>query len=674
LHLWHSDYGNGFILRYDYDAYDRVKNVYKNDILAYEYLYDARGNLAKSTDKTSGSDVVTDFSYDIGDHLIKQASTDGSAIQYFHDNMNRSTNTTYTFANQTKQSSYKYASDNLKDTSILLNQEEISHTYDPLDRETATSIHLPDIGKPTLTVKRSFVTDPSSKKTTTLIDTYTNQRYSFSENSTTTLSQYQYSYDNNGNISTIKDKDGNTTRYVYDDLNQLVRADDQKSGISNTYSYDVGGNITETSAYAYTIETLGAPITEKGTSYTYGNSDWKDLLTSYNGQGISYDGIGNPLSYRKNASDDVMSFTWEGRQLKTAVAKKADGSYTYNAGYTYDDSGIRTSKTVNGVTTNYFLDGSTIMAQKTGSNVMWFMYDSDGTRVGFTYNGAVYHYTTNAQGDVTGITDANDTLVVEYSYDAWGKLLSTTGSMAVTIGVQNPFLYRGYYYDSETGLYYLNSRYYDPQTGRFLNADGQIDPSAGIIGTNLFVYCANNPILYKDPNGDFINAFIGGLVGGGVGWIMAKVTGGDATAGAVSGAVGGLISGLGVDLAVATGGFGSLFAPLAGAAGSVAQSINYRSWTDKSFNIGKLTVNDYKSYAVSAIIGAAFNTLSLGAAKALSVNTIRDSSIWRSLINSLRSPLTKNFDENLASLIMTKYLGLKQSVTDYILQQINEGN
>ncbi len=190
----------------------------------------------------------------------------------------------------------------------------------------------------------------------------------------------------------------------------------------------------------------------------------------------------------------------------------------------------------------------------------------------------------------------------------------------------------------------------------------------------MFAYCANNPVIYKDPNGNFINAIIGGLVGGGVGWLMAKVTGGDATAGAVSGAVGGLISGLGVDLAVATGGFGSLFAPLAGAAGSVAQSIIYRSWTDKSFDIRKLTASDYKSYAISAIIGAAFNTLALGATKALSVNAIKNSSVWRSLINSLRSPLTKNFDENLASLIMTKYLGLKQSVTDYILQQINEGS
>ncbi len=102
---------------------------------------------------------------------------------------------------------------------------------------------------------------------------------------------------------------------------------------------------------------------------------------------------------------------------------------------------------------------------------------------------------------MTGIVDGNGNTVVEYRYDAWGKLLSTTGSLASTIGKANPFLYRGYYYDSETGLYYLNSRYYDPQTGRFVSEDGQLNPDTGLAGNNLFVYCNNNPVNMSDYNG-----------------------------------------------------------------------------------------------------------------------------------------------------------------------------
>jgi RHS repeat-associated core domain len=304
----------------------------------------------------------------------------------------------------------------------------------------------------------------------------------------------------------VTDKDGKVTTYTYDQLNQLVRVDDQKIGLSTTYSYDLGGNITAVKTYAYTTEALGeATVTG---SYTYGNdSGWKDLLTSYNGQDITYDAIGNPLAYR-----DGMNFTWEGRQLKTAVANKK------NVGYTYNSDGIRTNKTVidetGSVTTNYFLDGSTIIAQKTNSDVLWFLYDSDGTRVGFTYNDASYYYTKNAQGDITGIVDENCNTIVEYSYDAWGKLLSTTGSMADTVGQKNPFLYRGYYYDSETGLYYLNSRYYDPQTGRFINADSQLNTGSDLTSYNLFTYCGNNPITGADPTGhDWIDRLLDKVCG-----------------------------------------------------------------------------------------------------------------------------------------------------------------
>nr|WP_319489339.1 RHS repeat-associated core domain-containing protein [uncultured Caproiciproducens sp.] len=182
------------------------------------------------------------------------------------------------------------------------------------------------------------------------------------------------------------------------------------------------------------------------------------------------------------------------------MLKVANGK---NLNYTYNSNGIRTSKTADFVTTNHFLDGSVIMAQQTSNDILWFLYESDRTLVGFTYNGTAYYYTKNVQGDVTGIVDVNVNLVVEYAYDAWGKLLSTTGSLADTVGQKNPFRYRSYCYDSETGLYCLNSRYYDPQTGRFLNADAQIGANQDIRDYNLFAYCGNNPVNHSDLGGLF---------------------------------------------------------------------------------------------------------------------------------------------------------------------------
>lgn len=242
-----------------------------------------------------------------------------------------------------------------------------------------------------------------------------------------------------------------------------------------------------------------------------------------------------------------MNFTWEGRQLKIAVANGKNIRYTYN------NDGIRTGKTVDGVATKYFLDGSTILAQQTGSDVLWFLYESDGTRVGFTYNGADYYYTKNAQGDVTGIVDSNYDTVVQYSYGAWGKLLGTTGTLASTIVKVNPFLYRGYYYDAESGLYYLNSRYYDAQTGRFLNADSQINPSIGLVGTNLFAYSLNNPVNMADSLGHFpfliVTAIVGAVIGAVVGGVIAANHGKNVWAGIAIGAAAGGLIGLGAGAA-----------------------------------------------------------------------------------------------------------------------------
>ena len=187
------------------------------------------------------------------------------------------------------------------------------------------------------------------------------------------------------------------------------------------------------------------------------------------------------------------SYTWMGRELR----KITNGSNTYN--YKYNADGIRTSKTVNGTTTELFLNGSQILAQKTGDSVMRFFYDSTGKRVGFANGTMLFYYLYNVQGDVIAIVRAaTGQIVAKYSYDAWGKC-TVTNAAGYAVGDKNLFRYRGYYYDTETGLYYLNSRYYNPEFGRFISADEQLND--GVLGCNLFAYCENNPVNLSDENG-----------------------------------------------------------------------------------------------------------------------------------------------------------------------------
>ena len=218
-------------------------------------------------------------------------------------------------------------------------------------------------------------------------------------------------------------------------------------------------------------------------SYAYGDADWKDKLTRYNGVDIAYDAIGNPIQ------DGVWTYTWEnGRQLRRMACDATIAEFVYNA------DGLRVQKTVNGVATNYTLHGKNIVHMTKGNAELHFWYDAQNRPAIVEFNGTKYGYLYNLQGDVIGLIDSANTEVVRYTYDAWGKPLSVTGSLANTIGYYNPFRYRGYVYDVETGLYYLRSRYYNPNWGRFVNADA-------LLTHNVFAYCNNMPISMQDPDG-----------------------------------------------------------------------------------------------------------------------------------------------------------------------------
>ena len=311
------------------------------------------------------------------------------------------------------------------------------------------------------------------------------------------LGTLSYTYDALGNITSIS-KDGVLqVSYTYDNLNQLKSS--TRNGVTTNYSYDDGGNL---------ISRSGG---DKSGSYSYANDKLVSayIYTYNDGQGsssasysISYDTIGNPLSYLGN------TFTWtNGRYLATVT----NGTNSYS--YAYDADGKRVSKTVNGVTTKFHYDGDTLIGQNTvnGADIT-FLRDATGTIYGLQQGSNLYYFAFNVQGDVIGIYSANGTVIATYEYDDWGVctvniLASDSAGNSITsanhIANINPIRYRGYYYDAETNFYFLQSRYYDPTVCRFINADGYVSTGQGVLGTNMFAYCGNNPVNRVDPTGQF---------------------------------------------------------------------------------------------------------------------------------------------------------------------------
>ena len=240
--------------------------------------------------------------------------------------------------------------------------------------------------------------------------------------------------------------------------------------------------------------------------------------------------------------------------------------------------------------------------------VLDFFYDANGMPYALKHNGTVYYYITNLQGDVMQLVNANGSIVASYDYDPYGKVISATGTMAEI----NPLRYRGYYYDVESGLYYLQSRYYDPEIGRFINADVFASTNRGVLGYNMFAYCGNNPVIRIDKKGAVFFTILGTLVGAAVGALDAYLAGED-TEGIVknakAGAASGAIAGAGVDagvLIVASGGTVGLALGVAAGTGALGGVVGKGISTDWTA--------DPLDYAASALVGGGLNMISLGTA------------------------------------------------------------
>ena len=504
-------YGNGDVQQIGYDAEERVSSRSWNGTETVRYAYDADGNLEEEKDYAANRTRRNLF--DTTGRLVRHyteagtgAAGSGETLQVLevgYDSMNRVESLVQVEGDHKLKTTYLYGkaeNQQMPGLSYGLKMDGVTRqelAYDRLGRRTEEHLHLS--AENSRSIQYSYGSRNSRISTDPFLIGMDNGSKS-----------YSYTYDNAGNITEIV-AGNQTITYAYDACNQLIRENNQMLGKTILYTYDLGGNLTSRTEHAYTTGTPGA-VTKTDT-FTYGNTAWKDQLTAYNGTPITYDGSGNPLQYRG------MTFTWQrGRQLQSVTKNGVTTTFQYDA------QGRRISKTTGGTTTEYYYNGSTLTALKKGNDLVQFVYSTDGKPAFMRVNGTTeYAYLYNGQGDVTGLVDSGNNEVVSYGYDSWGKVVSTTDISGVGIGSLNPFRYRGYVYDEETGLYYLFSRYYDPETRRFISPDAiwSLSSKEGTLyEMNLYAYCDNNTAVRKDTAGTYWETFlaataIGAAVGAG---------------------------------------------------------------------------------------------------------------------------------------------------------------
>ena len=525
-------YGNGLVVRYSYDVLDRVEKIEYNVgtnkafVTVYSYSYDSLGNLARVEDHTN--DTVTEYKYDLEGRLAKSYTYDAETYRtqngtsYGYDDQSRLTSLYHTFdyavssTNAAGRVQYTYAYD---DAHKKVTAKVYAHGLSGTMESQADMYGRADIKK--IDIRDKFynhvwydyhcIDDGDATIESTLVSTYTSTAGLISNGTTTTT--FHYVYDDNGNITQIKNASGVVQyQYTYDDLGQLIREDNRPLNKSYTWTYDNAGNRLTQKTYAFTTGTLGTATNTK--SYGYSADAWGDKLTSYNGTAITHDAVGNPVNM---GGEYGVYLEWQGRQLMSHWDADAD----WYINFTYNDEGIRTSKLVGDYTLHeYILNGSQIIAEKIteGSmeHLLVYVYDEAGSPIGLIYRNSTYasgvydsfFFEKNLQGDIVAVYNSTGEKIGAYTYDAWGNFTTSivSGSTSLersVVGSYNPFRYRGYYYDTDLDWYYLQSRYYNPQTGRFLNADGYASTGQGLLGYNMYVYCGNDSINKVDPTGRF---------------------------------------------------------------------------------------------------------------------------------------------------------------------------
>lgn len=463
-----SVYGNGNINTYNYDEYNRIKKVNKQNE-TYEFLYNNNGDLTK----VNSSEEKIKYVYDDAKRLNKYIYND-LKIKYLYDSTDSIDKKYISIKDKKYSIQCEYDEDDIIKT-VVYDNDVVKYNYDNLGRLVSKCLN--DVFK----VSCKYITN--GHRTTDIVKKIVNG-----------TDKIQYKYDKFGNISHIYKNNVLANRYFYNSYDEIIREDDYEQNHTIRYKYDLDGNIISNKKYKLnTFEYIC------GKKYEYSDALWSDKLTKFDDKTISYDNMGNPLTIGNN-----IRLTWKnGKDLESYIDETNEVYYKYRV------DGLRRCKIVNGLKTDYYYENETLILEKTGNNVIYYIRNNLDGLIGFKYNDVVYYYLKNLHNDIIGILDSSFNLLCSYHYDAWGNCISIKDSNGNDIKNNsnhianiNPYRYRSYYFDKETKLYYLRQRYYNAEWCRFINSDLIVTISADCSNTyNMFAYANNNPVSYDDYNG-----------------------------------------------------------------------------------------------------------------------------------------------------------------------------
>ena len=450
---------------YDYnlitDEIGNVTDYVENGTKKYSWKYDADDHYKLTRCYDNVNNVIYNYKYNDEDEIIAEQLSDGFSIQ---KDIN----------------GYEW------DKKIKYNGEILEEKY-----RTDLDTYIYSVGD------LESYQNKSEKNISFKGSTILKKQYFSQNDSEKIINEFGkkicYKYNEYGLLYEITENGSVKENYEYNNLMELVREDNKDAGKTYIYEYDGGGNIVAVKSfnYSYGIPANELNKYESQENYFY-NDKFKDQLIRVRGKDITYDDVGNPIRYM-NKYSMKWSFGNKLSEIDNESGKKI-------AEYKYDMNGRRVCKNTGDSITKYYYDEDKLILQKNDKEAIWFNYDVYGIPIGFKYNGVQYIYNTDEQGSITGIYNTAGKKIVEYIYNGWGEIVNQSGDKE--IAQINPLRYRGYYYDEESGFYYLNNRYYASSIKRMINMDRYTDTGFGMFSHNMYAYCDNTPVNASNYSGN----------------------------------------------------------------------------------------------------------------------------------------------------------------------------